>query len=94
MKSKLYLDFLNIIKNIIPIIFIFIFIFSIGYLYDYSNTSVEPFSIKGFNIEIDPPKKIKEAYRPYLRNARLYSEDFFKDTNNYVNRFLRQSGLY
>jgi len=94
MKSKLYLDFLNIIKNIIPIIFIFIFIFSIGYLYDYSNTSVEPFSIKEFNFDSDTHKKLKESYRPYLRNARLYSEDFFTDTNNYVNRFLRQSGLY
>ena len=94
MKSKLYWGFLNIIRNIIGILILCLFLFSIGYLYDYSNTSVEPFSIKGFNIDIDPPKKLKEAYRPYLRHARLYSEDFFKDTDNLVNRFLRQSGLY
>ncbi len=90
MKANL----IHFLKHIIDFIIILIFLYVIYYLYNYSLSSVEPFSIKGFNIEIDPPPKMKEAYRPYLRKARLYSEDLFNDTNNYISRFLRKSGLY
>ena len=55
---------------------------------------MEPFSIPGVKVDLNPPAKMKEAYRPYLRKARLYSEKFFDDSNNSVSRFLRKSGLY
>ena len=98
MKSKLYWNFIHFLKHIIQFLLIFIFFLIffliIKYLYNFSFSSVEPFSIPGVKIEIEPPAKMKEAYRPYLRKARLYSEDFFKDPNNYVTRFLKNSGLY
>ena len=94
MKPKLYCNFLYFLINIIQFLFLFLFLYIIGYLYNYSNTSVEPFYVKGFKIDIDSPPKLKEAYRPYLRKARLYSENYFNDTNNYVNKFLRKTGLY
>ena len=37
---------------------------------------------------------IRRLYRPYVRSARIYSESFFKDTNNQVYSFLRKVGLY
>ena len=37
---------------------------------------------------------IRRLYRPYVRSARIYSESFFKDTNNQVNSLLRKVGLY
>ena len=37
---------------------------------------------------------IRRMYRPYVRSARIYSESFFKDTNNQVNSLLRRVGLY
>lgn len=94
MKSKLYWSFIYFLKHIVELLLIIIFLCIIGYLYNYSFLRVEPFSMPGIKIDIDPPAKMKEAYRPYLRKARLYSEDFFNDSNNYVTRFLRQSGLY
>uniref|UniRef100_A0A6C0IJZ1 Uncharacterized protein n=1 Tax=viral metagenome TaxID=1070528 RepID=A0A6C0IJZ1_9ZZZZ len=86
----------DIIKFLLIFIFLYLFFYIIGYLYNYSFSSIEPFSLPGVNIEIDiqPTSKMKEAYRPYLRKARLYSEDFFDDSNNYVTKFLRKSGLY
>ena len=98
MKSKLYWSFIHFLKHIINFLLIFIlfymFFYTINYLYDFSFSSVEPFSIPDVKVELNPPAKIKEAYRPYLRKARLYSEKFFDDSNNYVSRFLRKSGLY
>jgi hypothetical protein len=98
MKSTLYWSFIHFLKHIINFLLIFIlfymFFYIINYLYDFSFSSVEPFSIPGIKIEVNPPVKMKEAYRPYLRKARLYSEKFFDDSNNYVSRFLRKSGLY
>ena len=94
MKSKIYWSFIHFLKHIFEFLLIFIFFYIIFYIFNYSFSSVEPFSMPGVKIEIEPPAKMKEAYRPYLRKARLYSEDFFNDSNNYVTRFLRKSGLY
>jgi hypothetical protein len=97
-SSKTYWSFIYFLKHIIEILLIFIFVYLffniIQYLYNYSFLRVEPFSLPGVKIEIEPPTKMKEAYRPYLRKARLYSEEFFNDSNNYVTQFLRKSGLY
>lgn len=97
-SSKTYWSFIYFLKHIITILLIFIFLYLfyniIQYLHNYSFSRVEPFSLPGVKIEIDPPTKMKEAYRPYLRKARLYSEEFFNDSNNYVTQFLRKSGLY
>jgi hypothetical protein len=94
MKSKIYWSFIHFLKHIIEFLLLIIFFYIIFYMYNYSFSRVEPFSIPGIKIEIDPPAKLKEAYRPYLRKARLYSEDYFKDPNNYVTNFLKNSGLY
>ena len=88
MKSKIYWSFIHFLKHIFEFLLIFIFFYIIFYIFNYSFSSVEPFSMPGVKIEIEPPAKMKEAYRPYLRKARLYSEDFFNDSNNYVTRFL------
>ena len=37
---------------------------------------------------------IRRLYRPYLREARILSENYFKDSNNTFNSFLRKTGLY
>jgi hypothetical protein len=94
MKSKLYWEIIHFLKHIIEFLLLIIIFYIIGNLYNYSFSSVEPFSMPGVKIEIEPPTKMKEAYRPYLRKARLYSEEFFNDSNNYVTKFLRKSGLY
>ena len=94
MKSKIYWSFIHFLKHIVQFLLLIIFFYIFFYIFNYSFSSVEPFSLPGVKIEIEPPAKMKEAYRPYLRKARLYSEDFFKDSNNYVTRFLRKSGLY
>jgi hypothetical protein len=94
MKSKIYWSFIHFLKHIVQFLLLIIFLYIIFYIFNYSFSSIEPFSLPGVKIEIEPPAKMKEAYRPYLRKARLYSEDFFKDPNNYVTRFLKNSGLY
>ena len=94
MKSKIYWSFIHFLKHIVQFLLLIIFLYIIFYIFIYSFSSIEPFSLPGVKIEIEPPAKMKEAYRPYLRKARLYSEDFFKDPNNYVTRFLKNSGLY
>jgi len=94
MKSKIYWSFIHFLKHIVEFLLLIIFIYIIFYIFNYSFSSVEPFSLPGVKIEIEPPAKMKEAYRPYLRKARLYSEGFFNDSDNYVTRFLKNSGLY
>jgi hypothetical protein len=95
MKStKLYWQFIFFLNLVVWFLLIFIFFNIIAHLYNYSLSSIEPFSMPGVQINIDPPAKMKEAYRPYLRKARLYSEDFIYDTNSSITRFLRKSGLY
>ena len=94
MKSKIYWSFIHFLKHIVQFLLLIIFLYIIFYIFNYSFSSIEPFSLPGVKIEIEPPAKMKEAYRPYLRKARLYSEDFIYDTNSSITRFLRKSGLY
>lgn len=37
---------------------------------------------------------IRRLYRPYVRSARLFSEDFLKNSKNQMNSFLKRAGLY
>jgi hypothetical protein len=37
---------------------------------------------------------IRRIYRPYVRSARIFSEGFYKNTNNSFNKLLRKVGLY
>jgi len=38
--------------------------------------------------------KIREMYRPYVRNARIVSEGFYGNSKNNVNHLFRKLGLY
>ena len=38
--------------------------------------------------------KMRQMYRPYLRNARIISEGFYGDSKNSVNTLFRKLGLY
>lgn len=37
---------------------------------------------------------IRQLYRPYIRHARIFSEGFYDDKKNHVNRLFRKFGLY
>jgi hypothetical protein len=53
-----------------------------------------------YNLECKCNKKenftprIRQAYRPYVRHARMFSEGFYGDNKNNVNRLFRKIGLY
>ena len=36
---------------------------------------------------------IRRFYRPYVRNARIYKENFYNKTKEHFHRFLRKTGL-
>ena len=38
--------------------------------------------------------RIREMYRPYLREARVVSEGFYGDSKNNINHLFRKFGLY
>jgi hypothetical protein len=38
--------------------------------------------------------KMRETYRPYLRDARVVSEGFYGDSKNNINHLFRKFGLY
>jgi hypothetical protein len=38
--------------------------------------------------------KMRETYRPYLRQARIVSEGFYGDSQNNITRLFRKFGLY
>jgi hypothetical protein len=38
--------------------------------------------------------KIRETYRPYLREARIASDDFYGDSKNNITHLFRKFGLY
>jgi hypothetical protein len=38
--------------------------------------------------------RIREMYRPYLRHARITSDDFYGDSRNNINHLFRKFGLY
>lgn len=38
--------------------------------------------------------KIREMYRPYLRQARVVSDDLYGNHKNNINRIFRKFGLY
>ena len=44
------------------------------------------------NVEGFTPK-IKEMYRPYIRNARIISEGFYTKTSNDISNIFRKIGI-
>jgi hypothetical protein len=66
-----------------------IFLFIIYYIYT-----------RYYNVECKCNKKenftprIREIYRPYLREARVVSEGFYGDSKNNINHLFRKFGLY
>ena len=53
-----------------------------------------------YNVECNCNKKenftpkMRETYRPYLRDARIISEGFYGDSKNNINHLFRKFGLY
>ena len=62
--------------------FVIIFIIYLNYKISYSYSYKESFT-----------PKIKEMYRPYVRNSRIIYENFYSKNNEYITRFFRQLGL-
>ncbi len=51
--------------------------------------AMQPRKIEGFT------PAINQLYRPHIRNARLYADDFINNySNGYVKRNLKKYGLY
>jgi hypothetical protein len=67
-------------KNFIYFCFLFIIIFVFAYIN--SLHTVEEFT-----------PKIKEMYRPYIRNARIISEGFYTKTSNDISNIFRKIGI-
>lgn len=60
------------------------FLFSIIVIFAYINSihTVESFT-----------PKIKEMYRPYVRNARIIGEGFYNKTNSNISNLFRKFGI-
>lgn len=69
----------NYIINAIVILFLYIILSSM-----YNSTS----NFEGFT------PKIRETYRPYLRNAKIYYDGFYNNTKNRANKMFRNLGLF
>ena len=69
-------------KYLITLIILFV-IYYIYTRYYYNNSKKENFT-----------PKIREMYRPYLRHARVISDDFYGNHKNNINRVFRKFGLY
>jgi len=70
----------------IQIISTLIIIFALYYFYNYyikNNNKTENFT-----------PKVREMYRPYVRNARIVSEGFYGDSKNNITHLFRKFGLY
>jgi hypothetical protein len=60
-----------------------IILFIIYYIYTRYNSKKENFT-----------PKVREMYRPYVRNARIVSEGFYGRHKNNVNSVFKKFGLY
>jgi hypothetical protein len=67
--------------NYIPIYLLLIFIILFFSYYNSLNYEKENFT-----------PHIRRFYRPHLRNARLYTENFYNNWKGYFHRSLRKSG--
>lgn len=74
---------ISIISTLI-IFFIIYYIYSRYYIYNSNNNSKK----ENFT------PKIREMYRPYVRNARIVSEGFYGRHKNNVNSVFKKLGLY
>lgn len=84
MKKYLITNGCFIHISIIPtLIIIFALYYFYTRYYNNSNNKKENFT-----------PKIREMYRPYLRHARVVSDDFYGNHKNNINRVFRKFGLY
>ncbi len=65
------------------ITFLFIYI-----ILSYYNTPLTCADCEGFT------PKVRQAFRPYFRDTKSYTEGFYNNTKNRVHRFLRNIGLF
>ena len=77
--TKGHMVFIRIIPTIIFLVLLY---YLINYIKNNYN-STENFT-----------PKMRQMYRPYLRNARIVSEGFYGDSKNSVNTLFRKLGLY
>ena len=76
---KKYVKHISIISTLI-IFFIIYYIYSLN---NNNNSKKENFT-----------PKVREMYRPYVRNARIVSEGFYGRHKNNVNSVFKKLGLY
>ena len=67
-------------KNLIYNCFLFLIVITFAYIN--SLHDVEEFS-----------PRIKEMYRPYIRNARIIGEGFYNKTNSNISNLFRKFGI-
>ena len=67
-------------KNLIYNCFLFLIV--VTFVYINSLHAVESFT-----------PKIKEIYRPYVRNARIFGEGFYNKTNSNISNLFRKFGI-
>jgi len=73
----------NVVFKLLIIIILTIIIFALYNTINNYNTTTEKFT-----------PKIRETYRPYLRQARIVSEGFYGDSRNNITHLFRKFGLY
>ena len=73
---------ISIISTLI-ILFVIYYIYTRYYIYNSNNSKKENFT-----------PKVREMYRPYVRNARIVSEGFYGRHKNNVNSIFKKFGLY
>jgi hypothetical protein len=67
-------------KNLIYNCFLFLIVITFAYIN--SLHDVEEFT-----------PRIREMYRPHIRNARIFGEDFYNKTKTNVSNFFRKLGI-
>jgi hypothetical protein len=73
-------------KSYFTYIYLFIIIVALYNIINYFMTY--------FNNKESFTSKIRETYRPYLRNARFISEGFYNNNKNNINYLFRKFGIY
>ena len=95
MKTKYLITKGSLIRlSIIPtLIIIFIICYIYAHYYNNKCDCKSDCKCKNNKKENFTPR-IRNMYRPYVRDVRIISEGFYNDNNNKINNLFRRFGLY